>query len=66
MKKLVTAVVVMAFALSAGVVMAAKVKCTVDSVEGNKVTMTCTDASSLKAGAAVEVKAGGKKAIEGC
>lgn len=66
MKKLVTAVVVMAFALSAGVVMAAKVKCTVDSVEGNKVTMTCTDASSLKAGAAVEVKAGGKKGIEGC
>jgi hypothetical protein len=67
MKKLVTAVMVVAFALSsAGMVMAAKVKCTVDGVDGNKVTMTCDDASSLKAGDAVQVKAGGKKGYEGC
>lgn len=69
MKKLVTAVMVVAFALSsAGVVMAAKVKCTVDTVEGTKVTMTCEGADALKAGDAVEVKAGkaGKKGYEGC
>lgn len=67
MKKLVTAVMVVAFALSsAGVVFAAK--CTVDSVDGNKVTMTCDDASGMKAGDAVQVKAGkgGKKGYEGC
>lgn len=65
MKKLVTAVMVVAFALSsAGAVLAAK--CKVDSVEGNKVTMTCDDASNIKAGQDVQVKAGGKKALEGC
>ena len=67
MKKLVTAVMVVAFALSsAGIVMAAK--CTVDSVDGNKVTLTCEGADTLKAGDAVEVKGGkkGKKGLEGC
>ena len=66
MKKMVTVVMVVAFALSAGSALAAKVKCTVDSVEGDKVTMTCQKADSLKAGAKVSVKAGGKKAVEGC
>lgn len=66
MKKLVTAILVVAFALSsAGLVMAAKVKCTVDSVEGDKVTMTCDKADELKAGDKVQVK-GAKGAIEGC
>lgn len=66
MKKLVVAVMVAAFTLSsAGLVLAAK--CTVDSVDGNKVTMTCDDASKMKAGDAVQVKTGGgKKALEGC
>lgn len=67
MKKLVTAIMVVAFALSsAGLVMAAKVKCTVDAVEGDKVTMTCEGADQLKAGDKVQVKAGGKGAPEGC
>lgn len=66
MKKLVTAILVVAFALSsAGLVMAAKVKCTVDSVEGDKVTMTCDKADELKAGDKVQVK-GAKAAVEGC
>ena len=67
MKKLVTVVMVVAFALSsAGLVMAAKsVKCTVDSVDGDKVTMTCKDAK-LKAGDKVKVKSAAKKAVEGC
>ena len=66
MKKLVTAVLVVAFASSsAGMVMAAK--CTVDSVDGDKVTLTCDGADKLKAGDAVEVKGKkAKKAVEGC
>ena len=66
MKKMVTVVMVAAFALSAGAVFAGSVKCTVDSVAGDKVTMTCKKASKLKAGAKVSVKAAKKKAIEGC
>ncbi len=66
MKKVVTVVMVVAFALSVGVAMAAKVKCTVDSVDGDKVTMTCKKANKLKAGQKVTVKAAKKKAIEGC
>jgi len=66
MKKLVTAVMVVAFVLSSSMVMAAKVKCTVDSVEGDKVTMTCEDAGKMKAGDSVKVNTGGKKGYEGC
>jgi hypothetical protein len=66
MKKLVTAVMVVAFALSsASIVMAGTAKCTVDSVEGDKVTMTC-EGADFKAGDTVKVKGGGKKALEGC
>ena len=62
MKKIITAVVVSAFVFSAGAVFAAK--CTVDSVEGNKVTVTC-DKADVKAGDSVTVKAA-KKGLEGC
>ena len=62
MKKIITAVVVSAFVLTAGAVFAAK--CTVDSVEGNKVTVTC-DKADVKAGDSVTVKAA-KKGLEGC
>jgi len=66
MKKLVTAVMVVAFALSsASVVMAGSAKCTVDNVDGDKVTMTC-EGADFKAGDKVKVKGGGKKAMEGC
>ncbi|MDR2550592.1 MAG: hypothetical protein LBD10_10390 [Desulfobulbus sp.] len=61
MKKVGVAVMVAAFVLSAGAVFAAK--CTVDSVDGNKVTVTC-DKVDVKAGDTVTVKA--KKALEGC
>jgi hypothetical protein len=65
MKKLVIAAMVAAFVMSSSMVMAAdKVTCTVDSVDGDKVTMTCKNADKVKAGDAVEVKA--KKALEGC
>ncbi|MCL1980654.1 MAG: hypothetical protein FWG62_06225 [Proteobacteria bacterium] len=61
MKKVGVAVMVAAFVLSAGAVFAAK--CTVDSVDGNKMTVTC-DKVDAKAGDAVTVKA--KKGLEGC
>lgn len=69
-KKVLVSVMAAAFLMSTVAVgFAAKVKCTVDSVDGDKVTMTCKKASKLKAGDKVSVKAkksGGKKAIEGC
>jgi class 3 adenylate cyclase len=65
-KGIVSVVLALTFAVST-VAVAATVKCTVDSVEGDKVTMTCKKASSLKAGDAVKVKAkSGAAAIEGC
>ena len=66
MKKLVIAAMVAAFVMSSSMVMGASLKCTVDTVEGDKVTMTCAKADKLKAGDKVKVKAGGKKAYEGC
>ena len=66
-KRIVTVALALIFALSAvGVGFAAKVSCTVDSVEGGKVVMTCEGADKLKAGDKVKVtppKAGG---VEGC
>lgn len=66
MKKVFAIAIALAFALSAGVVVAAKVKCTVDSVEGDKVTMTCKKADTLAAGDKVTVKKKKAKALEGC
>ncbi|HFQ90365.1 MAG TPA: hypothetical protein ENK27_09860 [Desulfobulbus sp.] len=66
MKKIITVVMVAAFALSAGSALASKVKCTVDSVSGNTVTLTCKKADKLKAGEKVYVKPNKRKAIEGC
>ncbi|MFZ5765971.1 MAG: selenite/tellurite reduction operon protein ExtJ [Thermodesulfobacteriota bacterium] len=66
-KKLLTLALAAVFlASTASVSLAAKIKCTVDSVEGDKVTMTCSGADDLKAGDNVEVKAKKGKAIEGC
>jgi hypothetical protein len=65
-KGIVSVVLALTFAVST-VAVAATVKCTVDSVEGDKVTMPCKKADSLKAGDAVKVKAKkGGAAIEGC
>ena len=61
MKKIVLTLMAAAFVFSAGAAIAAK--CTVDSVDGSKVTVTC-DKVDVKAGDKVEVKA--KKALEGC
>lgn len=66
MKKLVLVAMAAAFILSSSMVMAASVKCTVDSVDGDKVTMTCKKADKLKVGSKVKVKSASKKAYEGC
>ena len=66
-KGIVSVVLALTFAVST-IAVAATVKCTVDAVDGDKVTMTCKKASSLKAGDKVKVKAksGASAAIEGC
>lgn len=66
-KKLIGLAMAMVFSMSVvSGAMAARVKCTVDSVDGDKVTMTCKKASKLKVGDKVKVKTAKKKAIEGC
>lgn len=65
MKKIIAAVAAAAFvAAVGGAVLASKKteKCTVDTVEGSKLTMTCEKAPELKAGDKVEVE----KVFEGC
>jgi len=65
---------IIAFALAlamalgtAGASFAARVNCTVDSVEGDKVTMTCEKADKMKAGDKVKVSTASKgSGIEGC
>jgi len=67
-KKIVSIALVLLFALSTATVgFAAKLKCTVDSVDGDKVTMTCGKADKMKAGDKVKVSLPKKKgAVEGC
>jgi hypothetical protein len=66
-KKIVACAMALVFALStAGLGFAAKLKCTVDAVDGDKVTMTCEKADKLNAGDKVKVSTPRKGAIEGC
>lgn len=65
-KGIVSVVLALTFAVST-VAVGATVKCTVDSVSGDTVTMTCKDADKMKAGDKVKVKVkSGGAAIEGC
>lgn len=66
-KRMVTAALALVFALSmAGVSMAAKVDCTVKSVEGDTVTMTCEGADKMKADDKVKVTTAKGGGVEGC
>lgn len=67
-KGLVALTLAMAMALgNAGAGFAAKVNCTVDAVDGDKVTMTCEKADKMKAGDKVKVSTASKSgAVEGC
>jgi hypothetical protein len=70
MKKITTLMAILLFTvmMSTGV-QAATLRCTVDKVEGNVVTMDCGDkAATLSVGTAVKVRTAKAKAaaIEGC
>ena len=66
-KKLVSVVcALMMVGAMASAGMAASLKCTVDAVEGEKVTMTCKKADKLKAGDKVKVRGSKGAAVEGC
>jgi len=70
MKRTIILLTALAFMVTAGAsIQAATLKCTVDKVEGNVVTMDCGDkAATLAAGTEVKVKTVTAKAaaIEGC
>ncbi|MFT5729073.1 MAG: D-lyxose ketol-isomerase [Desulforhopalus sp.] len=66
-KKIVCLALAMVFALStAGIGFAAKLKCTVDAVDGDKVTMTCKKAAKLAPGDKIKVSPAKKATVEGC
>lgn len=66
-RKIVVLALATVFAMSTvSLSFAAKVKCTVDAVDGDKVTMTCKKADKLKVGDDVKVSAKKKAAVEGC
>ncbi len=70
MKKTIILITTLAFMVTAAVsIQAATLKCTVEKVEGNVVTMDCGDkAATLSAGTEIKVKTAKSKtaAIEGC
>ena len=65
MKKFAVLMMTGMFALSVASVSMAAETCTVDAVDGDKVTMTCKD-TKMKAGDTAKVKAKAAAAIEGC
>lgn len=68
-KRLISAVIAFCFVLGvAGASMAARVKCTVDSVDGEKVILNCGDkADKFKKGDELKVPTAKKgAAVEGC
>ena len=67
-KRMLSAALALFFVMGlAGSGFAAKLKCTVDSVDGEKVTMTCAKAEKLKAGDKLKITPPKKgAAVEGC
>lgn len=66
-KKIACFALTMVFALgTVGTCFAAKLKCTVDAVDGEKVTMTCKKADKLAPGDKVKVSPAKKGTVEGC
>lgn len=67
MKKIIIIAMTLAFVASAATgVMASRINCTVDSVEGYVVTMTCKSVDNLEVGTDVRLRVTAPKAIEGC
>ncbi|WP_136806624.1 selenite/tellurite reduction operon protein ExtJ [Desulfosediminicola flagellatus] len=67
-KGIVSLAMALVFAFcTAGAGYAAKLKCTVDAVDGDKVTMTCEKADKLAPGDKIKVSTAKKgAAVEGC
>lgn len=66
-RKLTVLIAAVAFTFCiTGNVFAAKLKCTVESVEEDKVVMTCEKADKMTVGDKVKVTLPRKAAIEGC
>jgi len=68
MKKIMAAAFVLLFVLGTATAgYSARVKCTVESVEGDTVTLTCEDADKFKAGDKLKISTPKKgAAVEGC
>lgn len=68
MKKLIASLLAMAFVItSAGSVLASSGKCTVTSIDENKVVLDCgSSAGDFEVGSEVKIKSAKKKSIEGC
>jgi len=68
MKKIMAAAFVLLFVVgTASVSFGAKVKCVVDGVDGDKVTMTCEKADKFKEGDKLKITPAKKgAAVEGC
>ena len=67
MKKGIIALALALVMGTAGASFAARVTCTVDAVDGDKVTMTCEKADKMKEGDKVKVTLPSKgAAVEGC
>lgn len=68
MKKIIVVAMALAFVASASTgVLASRIKCTVDSVDGTTVTLTCEDAGKLTAGDELNIRVPReRKALEGC
>lgn len=67
MKKGIIALALALVIGTAGTSFGARVTCTVDSVDGDKVTMTCKKADKMEAGDKVKVTLPSKgAAVEGC
>ncbi|MCB2180893.1 MAG: hypothetical protein KQH63_02570 [Desulfobulbaceae bacterium] len=68
MKKLMSTLLAIAFVMtSAASGLAASAKCTVTSIEENKVILDCgSKADKFEAGSQVKIKSAKRKAIEGC
>ena len=64
MKKIMTVLMAAAFVFSASTVFAAKSSCTVEAIDGTKVTLNCDKADDMIAGYKVSVR--GAKKLEGC
>lgn len=66
MKQSIAVLTLVFFLAITGFATAKTIKCTVETVADNQVTLQCVDTEALQVGDKVKVKTAKKKAIEGC